>query len=97
VLFDAPKHPYTQLLLAALPRLDTRGRDRPPIKGEIPSPVDPPAGCAFHPRCPHADARCRQERPELRDEPDGARVACHAVAERRIRVPVVAAEAAIHA
>ncbi len=84
VLFDAPKHPYTRLLLEALPRLDTRGRDRPPISGEIPSPLDPPPGCAFHPRCPHANERCRVERPELRAEPDGSQVACHAVAERRI-------------
>jgi len=88
VLFEAPKHPYTQLLLAALPRLDTRGRDRPPIMGEIPSPLDPPPGCAFHPRCPHANARCREERPELEAEPDGSQVACHAVAERRIPVPI---------
>ena len=97
VLFDAPKHPYTQLLLAALPRLDTRGRERTPIKGEIPSPLDPPSGCAFHPRCPHANARCREERPELREEPDGSQVACHAVAERRIPVPIVPPGVAVHA
>jgi peptide/nickel transport system ATP-binding protein len=86
VLFEAPKHPYTRLLLAALPRLDTRGRDRPPITGEIPSPLDPPSGCAFHPRCPHANERCRTERPELHTEADGSQVACHAVAERRIPI-----------
>jgi peptide/nickel transport system ATP-binding protein len=97
VLFEAPKHPYTQLLLAALPRLDTRGRERAPITGEIPSPLNPPSGCAFHPRCPHANQRCRQERPELRSEPDGSQVACHAVAERRITVPMFRAPALAHA
>lgn len=86
VLFEAPKHPYTQLLLAALPQLDTRGRDKPAILGEIPSPLDPPTGCAFHPRCPHANERCSQARPELRIEPDGSQIACHAVAERRIPI-----------
>ena len=97
VLFDAPKHPYTQLLLAALPRLETRGRERPQLKGEIASPLDPPSGCAFHPRCPHANERCRDERPELRDEADGSRVACHAVAERRIPILRIAAGVPVHA
>ncbi|HET7095991.1 MAG TPA: oligopeptide/dipeptide ABC transporter ATP-binding protein [Casimicrobiaceae bacterium] len=97
VLFDAPKHPYTSLLLAALPRLDARGRDRPPITGEIPSPLDPPSGCAFHPRCPHANERCRTERPELKSETDGAQVACHAVEERRIPVRIHPRKAAMHA
>jgi peptide/nickel transport system ATP-binding protein len=95
VLFDAPKHPYTGLLLAALPRLDARGRERPPITGEIPSPLDPPSGCAFHPRCPHAFDRCRTERPELKGELDGAQVACHAVEERRIPVRIYPRKAAI--
>jgi peptide/nickel transport system ATP-binding protein len=85
-LFEAPKHPYTQLLLAALPQLDTRGRDKSPITGEIPSPLNPPSGCTFHPRCPHANERCKSERPELSAQPDGALVACHAVQERRIPV-----------
>ena len=97
VLFEAPKHPYTQLLLAALPKLDTRGRDRPPITGEIPSPLAPPSGCAFHPRCPHANARCSSERPELEAQPDGSEVACHAVAERRIPVTIHRSGAAPHA
>jgi peptide/nickel transport system ATP-binding protein len=97
VLFEAPKHPYTQLLLAALPRLDTRGRERPPITGEIPSPLDPPSGCAFHPRCPHANERCRRERPELRAELDGAQVACHAVEERRVTVRMGLPGIAAHA
>ncbi len=86
VLFDAPKHPYTQLLLAALPQLDARGRDKSPITGEIPSPLNPPPGCSFHPRCPHANDRCRSEPPQLLAQTDGARVACHAVQERRIPV-----------
>ena len=87
VLFEAPKHPYTRLLLAALPRLDTRGRDRPPITGEIPSPLDPPSGCAFHPRCPHAnDALPHASARSFARKPDGSQVACHAVAERRIPV-----------
>ena len=97
VLFEAPKHPYTALLLAALPKLDARGRDRPPITGEIPSPLDPPSGCAFHPRCPHAFDRCRTERPELRSEPDGAQVACHAVEERRIPVRIYPRKPTTHA
>jgi peptide/nickel transport system ATP-binding protein len=86
VLFEAPKHPYTQLLLASLPRLDTRGRDKSPITGEIPSPLNPPSGCTFHPRCPHANARCQSEKPELTVQSDGSQVACHAVQERRIPV-----------
>ena len=97
VLFEAPKHPYTQMLLAALPRLDTRGREKPPILGEIPSPLDPPSGCAFHPRCPHANDSCRAERPELHVAPDGARVACHAVAENRIPVPLFPVKVVSHA
>jgi peptide/nickel transport system ATP-binding protein len=85
-LFEAPKHPYTQLLLAALPQLERRGREAPPTSGEIPSPLDPPPGCAFHPRCPHANERCRSEAPALLAAEDGALVACHAVQEQRIPV-----------
>ncbi len=77
-LFERPAHPYTQMLLAAAPKMDGFGRDVEPPKGEIPDPINPPPGCAFNPRCPLADARCRTERPELR-EVDGARVACHHV------------------
>ena len=84
VLFETPKHPYTQMLLAALPQLDTRGRNKTAPMGEIPSPLDPPTGCAFHPRCPHANARCRTDRPHLLGQPDGSQVACHAIEERRI-------------
>lgn len=76
-LFDAPNHPYTQALLGEIPRLDNRRRRFSPVKGEIPSPLDPPSGCHFHPRCPHASARCRQERPELREIAPGRSSACH--------------------
>lgn len=75
-LFDDPKHPYTQMLLAAAPQLGNFGRDVAPPTGEIPDPINPPSGCAYHPRCPLAEDRCRQTRPEMR-ELRGARVACH--------------------
>ncbi|GGE59030.1 ABC transporter ATP-binding protein [Actibacterium pelagium] len=75
-LFDAPKHPYTQMLLDAAPRMDGFGREVPPPQGEIPDPIDPPSGCAFHPRCPIAEDICRQERPEMKALGKG-RVACH--------------------
>ncbi len=82
-LIAAPMHPYTRLLLAMVPRLDTPGAPRPRLAGEVPSPLAPPPGCAFHPRCPHADARCRRELPVSR--PHGAgEVACHAIEEGRI-------------
>ena len=82
-LFARPRHPYTRLLLDTIPDLAMSGRERGPVAGEVPSPIDPPAGCAFHPRCPHADARCRSERPELKSV-DGAQIACHAVEEGRL-------------
>ncbi len=75
-LFSNPRHPYTQMLFAAAPRMDGFGREIEPPKGEIPDPINPPPGCAFHPRCPIAVERCRRERPEMR-ELGGARVACH--------------------
>jgi peptide/nickel transport system ATP-binding protein len=75
-LFDDPKHPYTQMLLAAAPQLGAFGRDVPPPTGEIPDPINPPPGCAYNPRCPLATDLCRAERPELRAV-RGARVACH--------------------
>lgn len=75
-LFDDPKHPYSQMLLAAAPQLDSFGREVPPPTGEIPDPINPPKGCAFHPRCPRAAEICSQTRPEMR-EIRGARVACH--------------------
>jgi peptide/nickel transport system ATP-binding protein len=84
-LFAAPKHPYTRMLLDAVPDLGMTGKQRLPVKGEIPNPINPPSGCTFNPRCPYANERCRREVPPL-DE--GA--ACHAVHERRIDVPAAA-------
>ncbi|MBC7131845.1 MAG: ATP-binding cassette domain-containing protein [Roseovarius sp.] len=75
-LFATPRHPYTQMLFDAAPRMDGFGREIVPPRGEIPDPINPPSGCAFHPRCPIAVERCRRERPEMRAV-GGARVACH--------------------
>ena len=77
-LFTTPRHPYTRMLLAAAPDLDMSGRQRRAVAGEIASPLDRPGGCAFHPRCPFAEDRCRREMPELLHA-EGALVACHAV------------------
>src|SRR5512134_3339201 len=76
-LFAAPNHPYTQALLAEVPRLDRRRRTFVPIKGEIPSPLAPPSGCHFHPRCPRAMPRCSVEAPALREIAPGRLSACH--------------------
>jgi dipeptide transport system ATP-binding protein len=89
-IFRVPAHPYTRALLAATPVADPRRRrEKIRIGGELPSPLAPPPGCAFHPRCPFADSRCRQERPGLLVR-DGRAVACHAVEEGRLPEPVVA-------
>jgi len=82
-LFEAPRHPYTRMLMDAIPDLEMTGKARTPVAGEVPNPLAPPAGCAFHPRCPHADQRCRSERPQLLGQGPAA-VACHAVEERRL-------------
>ena len=76
-LFAAPNHPYTKALLEEVPRLDSRRRDFEPIKGEIPSPLDPPLGCHFHPRCPFATERCKREVPALKEVAPGHISACH--------------------
>jgi len=86
-LFATPRHPYTRMLLDAIPDLDMTGRARTPVAGEVPNPLNPPPGCTFHPRCPHADERCRREAPVLkvhRRIGEDVQVACHAVEEDRI-------------
>ena len=82
-LFATPRHPYTRMLLDAIPDMRMSGRSRTPVQGEVPNPLNPPSGCAFHPRCPHANARCKSERPALKRF-QGIEVACHAVEEGRI-------------
>ncbi|HZM33608.1 MAG TPA: ABC transporter ATP-binding protein [Burkholderiales bacterium] len=76
-IFRAPNHPYTQALLRQVPRLETRRTDFQPIVGEIPSPLAPPPGCHFHPRCPHARPVCREKAPALREVASGHLSACH--------------------
>ena len=76
-IFAGPRHPYTRALLAATPAVDPKDRiQRIPVKGELPSPLNPPPGCPFHRRCPFATPYCAEQRPELR-EVDGRLVACH--------------------
>jgi peptide/nickel transport system ATP-binding protein len=82
-LFAQPRHPYTRMLLDAIPDIAMSGRARTPVQGEVPNPLNPPSGCSFHPRCPHANERCRQERPALL-QVKGVRIACHAVQEGRL-------------
>jgi peptide/nickel transport system ATP-binding protein len=76
-IFADPQHPYTRALLDNVPRLDARKKSFAPVAGEIPSPLAPPPGCHFHPRCPHAGPRCARERPALLAEGEGRAVACH--------------------
>ncbi len=82
-LFAKPKHPYTRLLLETIPDPLKPRRGREPLAGEVPNPLAPPPGCAFHPRCPFANERCRLERPEL-IAADASLTACHGVEEKRI-------------
>jgi peptide/nickel transport system ATP-binding protein len=72
------------MLLDAIPDIAMTGRARTPVAGEVPNPLDPPVGCAFHPRCPWVRERCRRERPALKATDDGGLAACHAVEENRI-------------
>ena len=81
-VFRTPRHPYTRLLLEAIPDLDMVGVARTPVGGEVPSPIAPPPGCPFHPRCALANARCRVEKP-AHVTVEGVQVACHAVQEGR--------------
>jgi len=83
-LFSQPQHPYTRMLLDAIPDLEMSGRARRPVAGEVANPLDPPPGCAFHPRCPYATERCRAQRPELKAGPGNTLVACHAAEEGRL-------------
>jgi peptide/nickel transport system ATP-binding protein len=76
-VFARPNHPYTQALLAEVPRIETRKRRFTAIEGELPSPIAPPTGCHFHPRCPHAMPRCAEQAPELREIAPGHHSACH--------------------
>jgi peptide/nickel transport system ATP-binding protein len=78
-LFARPRHPYTRMLLDAVPDLGMSGKPRTPVAGEVPNPLAPPPGCAFHPRCRYANERCRREVPQVVDN-----VACHAVEEGRL-------------
>jgi len=82
-LFGNPRHPYTRMLIEAIPKMHDTGRARTPVQGEVPNPLNPPTGCAFNPRCPFANARCKAERPALL-EVQGVKVACHAVEEGRL-------------
>ena len=82
-LFASPRHPYTRMLLDAIPKMHDVGRARTPVQGEVPNPLNPPPGCAFNPRCPHVNDRCRSERPVLKLI-GGIKIACHAVEEGRI-------------
>jgi peptide/nickel transport system ATP-binding protein len=83
-LFARPVHPYTRMLLDAIPDLEMSGRPRTPVAGEVPNPIDPPSGCTFHPRCPFANDRCRSEAPRPMRAKTGAMVACHAAEEGRL-------------
>ncbi len=78
-LFASPRHPYTKMLLDSIPQINGAGRERTASDGEVPDPISPPSGCAFHPRCPLAVDRCRRDRPELKSI-YGVSVACHAIA-----------------
>ncbi|MGF9757346.1 oligopeptide/dipeptide ABC transporter ATP-binding protein [Microvirga sp. 0TCS3.31] len=84
-LFAQPKHPYTRMLLDAVPDVGMTGRQRIPVSGEIPNPISPPTGCTFNPRCPFANERCRAEIPPLLGG-----VACHAIHEGRLAVDAAA-------
>lgn len=83
-LFNSPKHPYTQALLSAIPKLGGKPGGHMRLSGDVPTPINLPFGCVFHGRCPHADDRCRAEIPELLTLESGTRVACHGIEEGRV-------------
>ncbi|MBR9988035.1 MAG: ATP-binding cassette domain-containing protein [Desulfosarcina sp.] len=83
-LFKSPRHPYTQALLSAIPKLGRKKSGHIRLKGEVPTPIDLPSGCVFHGRCIHANPRCIEEVPEARSVENEAIVACHAVEEGRL-------------
>lgn len=87
-IFNRPLHPYTQMLLSAIPDLKMTGKARTPVAGEVPNPLNPPSGCTFHPRCPHANDRCKTEAPKMRMAEDGSSVSCHAVEEGRMPIAI---------
>jgi peptide/nickel transport system ATP-binding protein len=89
-LFGNPQHPYTRMLLDAVPDLSMTGSTRTAVAGEVPNPLDPPPGCTFHPRCPFANERCRRELPRLKPAAAGGEAACHAVEEGRLPAQVSA-------
>jgi peptide/nickel transport system ATP-binding protein len=93
-LFERPRHPYTQALLREVPRIDTPKPEGAPIRGEIPSPLSPPRGCHFHPRCEYAVARCRVEQPLLRALSASQWAACH-LADPDAPAPQEAAQPAL--
>ncbi len=80
-IFSDPRHPYTRSLIDSIPDIEMTGRERTPVTGEIPNPLNPPSGCTFHPRCPFARDRCRVDVPRPLPEERGALVACHGVEE----------------
>jgi len=89
-LFALPQHPYTRMLLEAVPDISMTGRSRIAVAGEVPNPLDPPPGCPFHPRCPYANDRCRIEVPQLLPCVAGGEAACHGVEEGRIPIATAA-------
>lgn len=83
-LFSNPKHPYTQALLSAIPRIGNKGFSHIKLSGDVPTPINLPTGCVFNGRCQHANERCRKEIPTPQTLPCGSLVACHAVEEGRL-------------
>lgn len=84
-LYGRPLHPYSRALLSAIPKLGAQGFGHIRLKGEVPTPIHLPTGCVFHTRCPHTNARCREETPVLRPQGNGSHVACHALEEGRLQ------------